>query len=419
MKHFISVLLCYFFITTYQYTYGQDSITIEDLEQFTYSLSIVEGGFNGEGGAVLNEAIASAHITLLGENVGSKLEHQFTNALMNELDRNNYKRMVLEVGGGSGALINKMAKESEFNVQTVKALNQKYLLEKEGRTFIPILELKTVDLMQSLQKATERDWEFLSVGIEPWTSYKMLVDELYGNLVPRNKEAYKKLYEETLTFLNDRYSEIKTHNSKEVHQFISPFESSKSFNDFLQKMAVCEGNRVTIKALRESIEYWGMYGHQEYYRKNIWNAKKDREKLQHDLDKGNFDFDEDKLFVKMYRNHLSKGMSANGAYGVGNMLMEKASAHGNETLSIGIVRRFYKEGDELKDMLKASDGFNKYYRKLVQLGKQKEWVLIDLRPFVEEFYYGNYIQDAGIAKMYTRYDFLVIPMTDESATANY
>ena len=201
MKNLIIFFFGTFFFGFSQSAFGQDSITIHDLERFSYTFSIEADGFHGEGGELLSKAIANAHITMLGEDIGSKLEHHFTNALISELDQNNYKKMVLETGGGSGQLINKMARNSELTRQKVKALNQKYLLEKKGSTFVPILELRNLEAIQSIENASNRGWSFLSVGIEPWTSYKMLAADLYDNLLPKNKQAYQDLYQETIAFL--------------------------------------------------------------------------------------------------------------------------------------------------------------------------------------------------------------------------
>ncbi len=419
MKKLIILLLAISFFSLPQNAFGQDSITIQDLEQFSHTFSIEADGFHGEGGKILSKAIADAHITMLGEDVGSKLEHHFANALINELDQNNYKTMVLETGDGAGQLINKMARNSELTSQKVKALNQKYLLEKKGGTFVPILELRNLEAIQSIENAHNRGWSFLSVGVEPWTSYKMLADDLYNNLLPNNKQTYQDLYQETTAFLDQQYAAIEAHNSNEVHKLITQLTSAKCFNDFLDKMTICEGNRKTVTAIQQSIKYWGMYGNAQYYEKNVWSAKQDKMKLAEDLKNKHFDFKKDKLFVKMYRNHLAKSMAVSGAFGVGNMLLEMANYHGNESLSIGVVRRFYEDGDTVKDLSQATDGFNKTYKDLVALGKKDEWVLVDLRPFVKEIYYGNYIQNFGLYKMFTRYDMLVIPKTDSKATANY
>ena len=73
----------------------------------------------------------------------------------------------------------------------------------------------------------------------------------------------------------------------------------------------------------------------------------------------------------MYRNHLSKSMTGGGAFGVGNMLYELADYHEKESLSIGFVRRFYNDGEEIKDLSQATDGFNKKFKEFVQLGKKE------------------------------------------------
>ncbi len=419
MKKLIILFLVTSLFSLQQNAIGQDSITIQDLEQFSHTFSIETDGFHGEGGKILSKAIANAHITMLGEDIGSKLEHHFANALINELDQNNYKKMVLETGGGSGQLINKMARNAELTSQKVKALNQKYLLEKKGSTFVPILELRNLEAIQSIENANNRGWSFLYVGVEPWTSYKILADNLYDNLLPNNKQTYQDLYQETTAFLDQQYEAIEAHNSDEVFKLMSQLKSAKCFNDFLDKMTICEGNRETVTAIQQSIEYWGMYGNKQFYEKNVWSAKQDKRKLAEDLKKENFDLKKDKLFVKMYRNHLSKSMTGSGAFGLGNMLYELADYHEKECLSIGVVRRFYNDGEAVKDLSQATDGFNKKFKELVQLGKKEEWILIDLRPFVKEFYFGNYIITDGLYRMFTRYDMLVIPKLDSKATANY
>ena len=419
MKKPILLFLISVFLISPFFLFGQDSITIQDLQKFTYTFSIEDGTFKGEGGELLKKAIAESHITMLGENVGSKLEHQFTNVLIDELDRQNYNKMVLDIGDGSGAVINKMSQKSTLTEQNIKKLNQQYLLEKKGRTFVPILDLKSVGGIKPIENANNRGWTFLSIGIEPWTSYKMLADELYSNLLPENKKTYQELYKETVAVIEAGYETIQAHNKEEVFKLISLFKASKPFNEFLEKMQICEGNQGTIEAIQQSIEYYWMYGNGKNYEKNAWHGQLGKVKLKEDLESINFDFKEDKLFVKMWQFYLSKGYAIRTEYGVGNLLMEMASYHGNKSLSIGVLRRFYKDGSEVKDYLEADNGFTKRYGEFIQLGKKDDWVIVDLRPFVKEFYYGNYIQSDGLYKMFTRYDLLVIPKIDASAEFNF
>lgn len=419
MQKFILLFLAIFSFTSHQIVFGQDSITIQDLEKFAYQFSIEDGQFKGEGGEILNKAISESHITMLAENAGNKLEHLFTNTLINKLDQHNYKKMVLEVGGASGTLINKMAKNSNLTEQKIKQLNQQYLVEKKGRTFTPIFELTSIEGAKSLENANSRGWTFLSLGIDHWSSYKIHVNQLYDNLLPKNQKSNQKLYEETIAVLDKGYKSIQAHNSDEVFKFISPIKSSKAFNEFLEKMLICEGNREIVKAMRQSIDYYWMYGNKMYYKKNVWSAKKDKVKLREDLKNQNFDFGKDKLFVKMWRNHLAKGLAVSGTHGVGNMLIEMADYHENKSLVIGVISRFYNDGEKVIDLLEGSNRFTKRYKELIQLGKKDDWILVDLRPFIKEFYFGNYIQSDGLYKMFSRYDMIVIPKIDEKATVNY
>ncbi len=98
---------------------------------------------------------------------------------------------------------------------------------------------------------------------------------------------------------------------------------------------------------------------------------------------------------------------------------ELAEINGNKSLTIGVVRRFYKKDGEVKDLIKSSDGFTKRYYEVAQLGKEKEWILIDLRPFIKKFYYGSYDISNNLYKMFARYDMIIIPKADEDATVNY
>ena len=400
-------------------SYCQDSITVEDLQEFVLLFDIEQGQFSGKGGEVLKEAIQESHVTMLGENSGLKLEHQFTKTLLNELDKNNYKNMVLEVGGAAGIFINKLAKQNELTQSKIRKINQNYLLKKGLQTFIPILELRTIDAIKNIENAHQRNWEFFAVGLDPWTSYKLHVDQMYKNLEPHQKKANQNLYQQTVTLLEDCYQDIKAHNSDEVHMLISKIKSSSAFLSFMDKMSMHSQNKKIVEAINLSIDYYEMYGNKEYARKNIWNAQKDKATLKANLENASFDFNKDKLFVKMWRNHLGKGMAINGAFGVGNMLLEKASYHEKKSLTIAVVNRFIQTDEGVVDEFASESRFAKIYQDIIQLGKKDEWVLIDLRGCIEKIYYGNYIHNQGVFKMFSRYDMIVIPPLDEKAAPNY
>lgn len=402
-----------------QSVFSQDSLTVEDIQQFSYSFDIENSRFIGDGAQVLTAALSEAHITMLGENAGSKLEHQFTEALLHVLDKNGYSNMVFEAGTATGPVLNRLASKGSQIPQQIKALNQTYKIDKKGGTFIPILDLRYVEAAQGFAYASNQDWDFYSVGVDPWSAYKMLIDELYNNLLPHNKTAHKQLFEQAHATLDKHYEQIQAHNSDEVKLLIAGIKSDKSFTEFLDKMAICQGNAEIIDGLQFSLDFYELYGNKDMHKKNMLSALRDKVKLNEELTKRNFDFKTDKLFVKMWRMHLSKGFTPRGTFGVGNMLHEMAELHGNKSLTIGMLRRHYQEDGESKDGLEATDVASQRYKDFVQVGKRDEWVLIDLRPFNKEFYYAPYIINSAIYKMFSRYDMLVIPKLDEKATPNY
>lgn len=418
--HSISISLFLLLLVQISFAHNyQDTIKIEDFQKFTYDFDLQNGTFTGPGGDLIREAIAASQYTLLGDNKGSRLEQQFTAALIKELDKINYKHMALEAGVGLSTLLNKLAQEKESIPEKIKELNQRYALRKTGKVFTPILEFKHLEGAQHFQEAAQQDWTFLSVGVTPWTSYAMLTDELFIHLTIENQKTYQSLKDQTQAHLALQYDKIQAHNSDEVKKFIEGVKSNSVFEKFLDRMSICEANNDLIKGIRFSLDYWEMYGNKEFYQKNMDSAKEDKIRLAKELNRINFDYDKDKLFVKMWRNHLAKGHSIAGTFGVGNMLLEMAAAHSNKSLTMAFIERFAMEDESITDILTSGDVFSKRYLEFVQLGKIDKWVVIDLRPFNKSFYYGSTAISESVYKMLARFDMLLIPKADTPATPNY
>ena len=398
---------------------GQDSLSIEDLQKYSYSFKIENGIFHGKGAEILTTAIANAHITMLGDNYQSKLESEFTNALISELDRNHYKTMVVETGNASGIVLNQLSEESTQIVPVFKALNQQYGIGKKENPLVPIPDFKSVEAAQYLQTAIDKDWATLAIGTESWTSYKMLVNALYENLSIANQQAHQSLYQTVLTFLDTQSANISTQNNADVLAFTNALKSSNIFNEFLERMANFKQNQPIIKAMQFSINHWQMYGNKEFYKKNKLQAKRNKVLLAETLNNNKFDFQKDKLFIKMFVNHLAKGTTVSGFFGVGNMLQELTEYHGHNSLNIAIARRFYEDKGVVKDIMDSPSFKYINFQDLIPLGQKEDWILIDLRPFNEVFFFKGKAMSVAMHKIISRYDMLVIPKMDSRATINY
>ena len=162
-----------------------------------------------------------------------------------------------------------------------------------------------------------------------------------------------------------------------------------------------------------------MYGNKQGYKKNKLSSQRNKVILKNELKRMNFDFDEDKLFVKMWRGHLANGVTPNGFYGVGNMLMELAAYHERSSLNIGFLNRYMSVDDEVVDALSQEGGVRPIHKPFVAQGQKDQWVLVDLRPFTETFYYDSYIQTKEMLYMMRSYDMIIIPKTDLKAKINH
>lgn len=397
---------------------GQDSLSLEDMQKFAFPFTIQNEEFIGKGGEVLTQAIANAHITMLGDNNLSKLEYEFTEALIKELDRNAYKRMVMEVGPSSANIINHLSSDTDLIVDSFKALNRKYGLAKKEKLFVPIPEFKSIEAAQYLQTAKEKNWSVWGIGPASWISYSMLVDELFNNLSTAHQIKHQATYSAVKAFLADLYANIPKQTSEELAKFTAAIKSSESFNKYLSEMAEYDNNLELIIELKYSLAHWSLYGQKDFYKENKIHVQKSKAEVANILNNNNFDFKKDKLFIKMWVNYLAKGTNISGFYGVGNMLQEMAAYHGNNSINIAIARRYYEENGVIKDILAAKNPYLNF-KELIPLGKKEEWILIDLRPFHKTFFWKGVKMSLPMNKIIRRYDFLVIPSTDTVATKNY
>ena len=400
-------------------TQTRDSITLEDLKPFTYDFSIEKGALNGVGSTIISEAIANVQVTMLGVNGRSKLEAELTQALIKELDQHAYKTMVLEAGRASGAVIRRMTKEPAKTVQQIKALNRKYAFDIKDLKIAPIPEVRSIEASRYVQTAAERDWSILSIGTEYWTGYRMFADELYKNVPAAHRREHQKLYQATSKLLDTLYKDINGQGGEDLLKFTSTLKASEVFNAFLEEMSKYEENKKITEAIQFSVNYWQMYGNGEMYKKNKLSSRKNKKRIAEEFKSINFDISQDKVFVQMWKNHMVKGVTPNGFYGVGNTLHELAEMNGSTSLNIGIIPRYYESDGAIKDALLVNGYWDKSYRELIPLGKKETWVLIDIRPFNEKFHWGFYHLSPELSRIINRFDMLIIPKLNKQATINY
>ena len=413
------IVLLHFYFIIPLLALSQDSIRTEDLAKFSYDFDIEDGVFTGAGAEILMEAVTGAHILMLGNNSRNQMESELDLALAPLLNKYNYNTLVMEIGSASAQVANRLSTDPTKIIEEIKKLNQSYFFEADGLLFMPIPDLKYLGTGELLRYTKDQNWSFAGIGTESWTSYKMILAELYKNLTAQEQKVTSKEYQASILLLDILYSEMSGQSNSDLLKLCEGLKKSKAFNKFLDQARKNDDNLEILESLNFSIDYWWKYGKKEFYEKNNLNFKRNKVLLKKELVALNYNFEEDKLFLKMYRDHLAKGVTPNGFYGVGNMLMELADYNGRESLTIGVLGRFTEHENGITDILENDVYVPSAHQPFIRLGQKDVWTLVDLRPFNKVFYWGNYVQTVGMQNMMRRYDLIIIPKADRKAEVNH
>ncbi len=396
---------------------SQDSIRTEDLRPFSYPFDLAKGQLSGEGAEILRTALSQSDIVMLGNNSRDKMESDLAITIAEILNDNEFKNVLIETGPYSAELAYSVGKNSSDIVNEFKSLNRAYSNVRGDLVYTPIPDFKNLEAANFAKYLIEENWNIGGFGTESWTGFKMMSDHLYKNLPPYHQETYKKLYDQSMSTLDSLYDQLTSQTNEDIFNLANGLKESKVYQEYLNSMLLFDINRDHIKSLKFSIEYWWMYGSKQFYEKNKLNSRNNKRHLKYNLEKWNFDFQKDKLLVKMWHGHLAKGKTGNGFYGIGNTLLELAEYNDRQSLAIAIFRRYYEEGEEVKDLIEES--YFIHSKELLRLGQKNNWLLIDLRPFNQVFHWGSYHIDAGLRNLMNRYDMIIIPKTDKKTDYNY
>ena len=400
-------------------SHAQDSIGLADLQKYSYSFDIKNGSFIGPGAELLTEAIKDVQILMLGNNSRNQMESDLDLALSAVLNENKFNHLIMEIGPASGTISNHLAKASDETIQKFKSLNQKYHFEEGELLFMPIPDFKYLGTAKLLQYVKEQNWSFSGIGVDSWTGYQMIIDELFQRLSQQKQKELNQNYKSTSKLLDQLYGGIKGQSTDDLKKLISGLKASEDFAALISAFEEIYSAKRMLESLQFSLDFWDMYGNKKYFEKNELNYKRNKVLLREALGKSNFDFEEDKLFLKMWRGHLTKGTTPNGFYGVGNTLMELAAYHEKSSLTIAVIERYTKKDNEVIDVLESDAYIFAPNKIFTPLGKKNDWILVDLRPFNKEFHWGNFIMTLDMQKMINSYDMIIIPKTDYKAVINY
>lgn len=394
--------------------YGQDSLSIKQLAPITYTFNIENGVLKGKGAKFLIKEMTQAQFTMIGEYHGSMRISEFTKSIIPILDSVGYKTMVLEVGPISGQILNGLNLDAQ---KELRKINEKYLIPEKNDTNLPIPFFENIEDAAFLVESKQYNWNVIGIDQEFMFGYKMLIDLTYDNLPNIKKSSYKEIFKQTSDSLTNYYKRYVEDNAN-LFEYI---KSSKVLNEYFTKVSSEPKNIEIIKALKASNEIYWLFKNKQWFENNSTRVNYMKEQLRRQLTSNNFDLSKDKLLIKMGGFHLSKGFSPLRLYEVGNTLNEISEYYGNKSLNITFSSRYYVENNEVFDILNSDNEYFKNFRDLNQMGKENEWVVIDLRPLIKGHFYNpiKYKFNEHIEDLIKRYDLLIIPKTEISPIPNY
>ena len=394
---------------------AQDSLSIQNLDSLTYEFNIIDGKLVGEGADFLMEAINNVQFTLLGDIPHSKNCADLTTALIPILDKANYKTIALGIGPISNQVFRKL-NPKDF-IRQHKLMNDKYSFVENGTTYTPFLEMRYEEEANYYSKALKQNWNVIGIGRESWNGLPMLIDLMYKNLTKDMQKKHQSSYEKCLLSLQNIYK----NRNGDLNKFYHEVKRSKSIDDFLTILSKEKKNVEILLEFNYCLDFSLMYAQKTYFKKNKIRVQDEKSKLKQQAEALNFDWEKDKMFIKWDNGYIPKGIQVNPVYGLGNTMHELATFHGNQSLHIGVLKRFYMKDGVLHDELESNNQWTNKHNDFIQMGKKSKWVVIDVRPLLEGLHYYpiKYLANQRIKNMISGYDLIIIPKIEYESTPNF
>ncbi|MEQ1604788.1 MAG: hypothetical protein ABL999_07950 [Pyrinomonadaceae bacterium] len=394
-------------------------LAVADLEKHTYYFEIADNKLEGAGARFLTDEIKQSQFVLLGEYHGSMRIAEFTKAAIPVFSAAGCRTFALEIGPVSGEILSRLSTNPDQAVSKLKTFNSKYAVVGKNRTFTPIPFFGGVEDADFLTESRKEGWRLLGLDQEGSFAYVPLVDEMYANLGAKKQAEIKALYEQVTRSLSDFYLAGIADGKGHYKTILD----SKAFNQFLTLTE--EGspkNKKIADAIRFTSEIFYMNDNnvRKYYEANSDRIQYMKRSLAEGFRKLRFDTRKDRMLVKMGAVHTGRGFSPLSLFEVGNTLSEIAAFNGNRSLHIEFGARYFIEDGKETDALADEKGFLYRYQAFLQMAKNDQWTVIDLRPLRKTvFYQRKFDLDPIIHEIFKNHDLYIMPPKDRDATPNY
>jgi hypothetical protein len=316
------------------------------LDTLTYQLS-------GDGFAFLIEEMKVNQNFMLGEYHNSSLVSKFTQSLFPYLEEANYKVWVTEISPTSVRKLNSFLDSKNFT-KNINDFTAKY---GKNNDVIPFFS-SPADF-EMLQTSRNNGFELWGLDQHYFGGFQFVMDDIYNGY-----DAKTKL--ENPTLLQD------AGKPDGDAAFSKLFDLSK--NKLSQNIK---------KEMLESIAIYTDYSAGRYYQNNTERSKLMKTNFyNYYTNYLNTKKVEPKAFFKLGSNHISKGLSPLGILDLGDFINQFTEIKNQKSIHIQLCYRFELDKNVMTDMLNAGD----YPIELLELFKENEWIILDLRPLQARIY---------------------------------
>ncbi len=346
-------IFIYFLLFT-SYNFAQEITKAELVKTAkTFTLDTISYKLYGEGFEFLKVEMKTNQNFMLGEYHNSSLVSKFTQSLFPYLKEANFKVWVTEISPTSVRKLNSFLDSKDFT-KNITDFTTKYGKNNDAIPFFS----SSADF-DMLQASRNNGFELWGLDQHYFGGFQFVMDDIFNGYDAKTKQ-------ENSTLLEDA---SKPNGNL---AFSTLFDLSK--NKLAQSIK---------KEMLESIAIYTDYSAGKYYQNNTVRSK---------LMKTNYNSYytnylntkkvEPKAFFKFGSNHISKGLSPLGILDLGDFINQLSQMKNQESIHMQLCYRFELDKNVMTDRLTSGD----YPIELLELYKENEWVILDLRPFQAKLY---------------------------------
>lgn len=394
-----------------------ESFDTEYLAGKTTYFNIENDSILGGGKQTLLKIFRESEFVVYGERHNSKETSRLINALIPIMDGDGFKTMCFEVGPHSAAKLKELMSPYSETTENLKQFNAHYYNEEWDDYPIPFFT--GIEDARFLETASRYGMEIWGLDQEYYYSVLYLTDELLNIFSEDvNFPKIRSLKENADSKIKDWF--LKEMDSEDEIDVFSELLKEPSVRDFFN---ATDGKNVRASSIVKDIKLsWDIYSRWRkdshvdrisYMRNNfLTNYKTQGEET------GVFP----KVFLKFGQLHASQIISL-GAYDIGHFVNKLAHEKGVKSTNINSWTRFYQDEGAVVDYLEKYPDHYQRLRLFMDLAKQDQWTIIDLKSIREDVL-GNKVRlpENGdfhkINALLEGYDYQFILPLDEYITPN-